>query len=90
MTCRGCRWIPVRVRIPDTRDPLTGEKVCGLVPDPDHKGSLSAEEYDQMVYDLVNFLAYSAEPMKEQRQQLGIYVFHVPGFLWGLCVPVKT
>lgn len=60
---------------PDARDPLTGEKVCGLVLDPEQKGSLAPNEYDQMVYDLVNFLAYSAEPMKEQRKQLGIYVF---------------
>ena len=36
---------------------------------------MTPDEFDQMVYDLVNFLAYSAEPMKEQRKQLGIYVF---------------
>ena len=60
---------------PSARDPLSGDKVCGLIVDPERKGSLSAAQYDQMVYDLVNFLAYSAEPMKEERQQLGIYVF---------------
>lgn len=60
---------------PNERDPLTGEKVCGLSVDPQRKGSMTPDEFDQMVYDLVNFLAYSAEPMKEQRKQLGIYVF---------------
>ena len=28
----------------------------------------------QPIYDLVNFLAYTAEPMKTQRQRMGIYV----------------
>ncbi|OED49680.1 cytochrome C [Endozoicomonas sp. (ex Bugula neritina AB1)] len=60
---------------PTTRDPLTGDKLCGLIVDPDRKGSMTPDQYDRMVYDLVNFLAYSAEPMKEERQQLGIYVF---------------
>ena len=66
-TCQGSA--------PGERDPLTGEKVCGLSVDPQRKGSMTPAEFDQMVYDLVNFLAYSAEPMKEQRKQLGIYVF---------------
>ncbi|MCW7551221.1 cytochrome c1 [Endozoicomonas gorgoniicola] len=59
---------------PTKRDPLTGQTVCGLTIDPERKGSMTPSEYDQAIYDLVNFLAYSAEPMKAQRQQLGIYV----------------
>jgi len=35
------------------------------------EGSLSAEEYDQAVYDLTNYLAYIAEPMAEERKQIG-------------------
>lgn len=62
------------VEDPNKRDPLTGEKICGLKADPARKGSMSESEYDQAMYDLVNFLAYSAEPMKVKRQQLGIYV----------------
>ncbi|WP_263080413.1 cytochrome c1 [Endozoicomonas sp. Mp262] len=57
------------------RDPLTGEKLCGLKVDPERKGSMTVDEFDQAMYDLVNFLSYSAEPMKMERQQLGIYVF---------------
>lgn len=60
---------------PTKRDPLSGEKLCELTVDPKRKGSLTPAEYDQVVYDLVNFLAYSAEPMKQERKQLGIYVF---------------
>jgi ubiquinol-cytochrome c reductase cytochrome c1 subunit len=37
-------------------------------------GKLSAEEYDEFVRDTVNFLDYIAEPMKLQRQSLGILV----------------
>ena len=37
-------------------------------------GTMSGEEFDAAVYDLVNFLAYTAEPMKLQRQSMGIYV----------------
>lgn len=35
------------------------------------EGSMSAEEYDQAVYDLTNYLVYIAEPMAEQRKQIG-------------------
>ncbi len=69
------------------RDTLSGEKLCGLEPDPSIKGSMTPAEYDQSMYDLVNFLAYSAEPMKLERQQTGLYVlifliiFLVPAYL---------
>ena len=37
-------------------------------------GSLSKEEYETMVYDLVNFLDYAAEPAKADRKALGIKI----------------
>jgi ubiquinol-cytochrome c reductase cytochrome b subunit len=37
------------------------------------EGSMSVEEYDETIYDLVNFLAYTAEPIKADRQRIGIY-----------------
>ena len=37
-------------------------------------GLLNAEQYDQAVYDLVNFLHYVGEPMRLERQRIGIYV----------------
>ncbi|MCR8923707.1 cytochrome b N-terminal domain-containing protein [Dasania sp. GY-MA-18] len=67
------------------RDPLTGEEVlfdehtgealnpCGrlkLV----SEGSMTPEEFDTAMYDLVNFLAYTAEPMVEDRKRIGIFV----------------
>ncbi len=57
-------------------DPLTNEPIlndpCGsfkLV----EEGSMSPEEFDDAVYDLVNFLSYVAEPVKLQRQRIGVY-----------------
>lgn len=37
-------------------------------------GTQSVQEYDQTVTDLVNFLDYSAEPIKLKRQKIGIGV----------------
>ncbi len=40
----------------------------------EQKGTLTPREYDQFVRDTVNFLDYIAEPMKLQRQSLGLKV----------------
>lgn len=37
-------------------------------------GELSIDEYDSAIRDLVNFLDYSAEPVKLERQSLGYWV----------------
>jgi ubiquinol-cytochrome c reductase cytochrome b subunit len=37
-------------------------------------GAMSAEQFDSAIYDLVNFLAYTAEPFKADRQRIGTYV----------------
>jgi ubiquinol-cytochrome c reductase cytochrome c1 subunit len=50
------------------------EVITGLEIKEDAQGSMNAEEYDSMVRDLVNFLAYLAEPGKSQRQQIGVWV----------------
>lgn len=38
------------------------------------KGSMTSAEYDSMVADLVNFLAYVGEPIKVERQTVGAWV----------------
>ena len=59
------------------RDPLTGEDIledpCGRF-SIGKAGLMTPEEFDGAVYDLVNFLAYMAEPMAADRQRIGIYV----------------
>lgn len=37
-------------------------------------GSMSVEEYDAFVGDLVNFMVYMGEPMQLERKSLGVYV----------------
>jgi ubiquinol-cytochrome c reductase cytochrome c1 subunit len=37
-------------------------------------GTLTPEEFNQVAYDIVNFLAYTADPGKIERQRLGVYV----------------
>ena len=39
-----------------------------------HPGSLSEEEYEQVVVDIVNFLAYLSEPAQLVRKKIGIGV----------------
>ncbi len=70
-------------------DTLTGEKLCGLVPDPEYKGSMSTEEYDQAMYDLVNFLDYSGEPMQLDRQRIGVYVLLFLAFFFVVAYLLK-
>lgn len=59
------------------RDPLTGEDIledpCGrfTITEP---GKMTPEEYDVAMYDLVNFLAYTSEPMAADRQRIGTFV----------------
>ncbi|MCW5589039.1 MAG: cytochrome c1 [Legionellales bacterium] len=41
---------------------------------PQNNGSMNAEQFDQAVKDLVNFLSFTAEPMREQQHRIGIWV----------------
>ena len=69
------------------RDLLTGQDIldnpCGNY-NITKAGTMTAEEYDVAVYDLVNFLTYIAEPMAEQRKHIGKLVIL---FLLFLLVP---
>ncbi|MDF1644766.1 MAG: cytochrome c1 [Pseudomonadales bacterium] len=51
-------------------------------------GTLSAEEYDQVAFDLVNFLHYMGDPSREYREALGvkvlIFIFIFFIFAWFL------
>ena len=54
-------------------EPLVNED-CGGLQVGDVKGSMTSEEFDQAIYDLVNFMEYIAEPMAQDRQRIGVYV----------------
>jgi len=51
----------------------------------DLEQELKPEEYKQAVGDLVNFMAYMAEPIKAERERLGVWVL---AFLALLLIPV--
>ena len=74
------------VGVPE-RDPATNKPIvtrtCGmdlvergydpLLP-ADGTGTLTHEQYDQVVYDLVNFMYYMGEPGRLDRERVGVYV----------------
>ena len=52
-------------------------------------GKMSASEYDAMVADLVNYLAFMAEPAKVKRLQLGVVVLFALGILFLFALALK-
>ena len=60
------------------QDPLTGEQLtiekCGFLEVKNGTGTQSVEQFDQSMKDLTNFLAYMTDPMKKERETLGVYV----------------
>lgn len=65
-------------------DPLTSEP---LLDDPCgsyellSEGRLSPKEFDGAVYDLVNFMAYMANPVETESKRIGVYVLLFLAFL---------
>lgn len=53
-------------------------------------GKLSPAEYNEMVGDLTNFMAFMAEPAKQSRQLIGIFVLLFLGVLLVLVKKIKT
>ncbi len=91
-----CKQIPeVAENGGEMMDPLTGEyiteEICGdelihrgyspleLV---EGSGSLTPEEYDQVIYDLSNFLYYVGEPSRLERERIGVYVLMFLAFFF--------
>ncbi len=79
----------------EMRDPLSGEpiteEVCadelierGFSPLAlvEGTGELSPEEYDELIYDLTNFLTYTADPSRLERERIGVYVLMFLAFFF--------
>ena len=70
-----------RLSVTSRMDPNTGDKVETRKLVLDRPGTLRPVEYDQYLADLVNFLAYMAEPAQASRKLWGILVlFFLAGF----------
>jgi len=52
-------------------------------------GSMTAEEYDAMATDLTNFMVWASEPMKLERQRLGVWVLLFLAVLFVLAYMLK-
>ena len=91
-----CKQVPrLAANGGDMRDSLTNEyiteELCGnelvergyspleLI---EGSGSLNVAEYDQVVYDLANFLYYMAEPARLERTRVGWYVLLFLAFFY--------
>ena len=70
-------------------EPLQGNKFAVLQVAPDVPGTLSRVEYDTFVADLVNYMDYMAEPVKNRRIHLGIIVLLFLGVLFVFAYALK-
>lgn len=56
-------------------EPLSGNiNNADICPSYATKGSMQAAEFDRAMYDLTNFMSYMADPVKVERERLGIFV----------------
>ncbi|AHF02665.1 cytochrome C [Marichromatium purpuratum 984] len=62
------------VQQPVMSEPHDGSEAVPVGVELVEEGTLSPEEYDTMVRDITAFLTYVGEPMKLERQRLGLYV----------------
>jgi ubiquinol-cytochrome c reductase cytochrome b subunit len=59
------------------RDNLGNPEVdehCGALKEGVIKGTMTGEEFDRAVYDLVNFMEYMGEPAALKRERMGVFV----------------
>ncbi len=55
----------------------------------DKPGKLSTVEYDQMVADLVNYMVFMGEPVRNDRKTIGMFVLLALGLLFVLAYALK-
>ena len=61
---------------------MTGLKVV-------EKGTMSTQEFDAMIRDVVNFLSYIGEPNQSYRKSLGVYVLIFLFIFFGIAYAMK-
>jgi ubiquinol-cytochrome c reductase cytochrome c1 subunit len=74
----GCKQVQVVEDDKKQYDPLTGSplthEACDQLTIVPKTGTLTEEQFDEKIKNLVTFLAYSANPVKLQHQRIGTYV----------------
>ncbi|ONF42650.1 cytochrome c1 [Marinobacter lutaoensis] len=72
---QGLCAVEPNIGVKATVEPLSGNVKNGeLCPQYALEGSMTEAEFDQAMYDLTNFLSYMGDPVKEERERLGIFV----------------
>ncbi len=64
--------IPTAIYETEMIDGVEHKRIVSL--ESNGQGEMSSDEYDKAVLDLVNFLAYSGEPNKLERESMGVWV----------------
>ena len=74
----GCKQVPMVENGKNVYDPLTGTPVtvesCNELVVQPGTGSMTEQEFDETIKNLVTFLEYSANPVKLKSQTIGTYV----------------
>ena len=74
---------PPELGIEPEVDPLSGNIVKSSGCDRfATEGSMTPEEYDEAIYDLVNYLEYVGEPSRIDSERIGLYVLVFLAFLF--------
>ena len=81
-------WELQGLRNPVYKTDEHGQKIIERL-EPGLQGQLSEAQYDQTVADLVNFLDYVGEPIKQERLQLGFWVLAFLVVFFGLGYALK-
>ncbi|TRX76269.1 cytochrome c1 [Pseudomonas mangiferae] len=89
----GCKQIQAVEGGKKQYDPLTGTPItheaCDQLTVLPKTGSLSEEQFDEKVKNLVTFLAYSANPVKLESQRIGTYVLLYLAFFFVFAYLLK-
>jgi len=89
----GCKQIQTVVEGKKQFDPLTGapltHEACDQLTIVPKSGTLTHEQFDEKVKNLVTFLAYSANPVKLEAQRIGTYVLLYLAFFFVFAYLLK-
>jgi cytochrome c1 len=74
----SCKQVPIiasngGVKRDQSGNDITEEK-CGYLKTIPGSGTLSTEEFDEVIFNLVNFMTYVGEPSRADRERIGWYV----------------
>ncbi|MCS5563619.1 cytochrome c1 [Marinobacter sp.] len=72
---QGLCAVEPKIGVDASVEPLSGNiNNADVCPEYAIEGSMSAAEFDQAMYDLTNFMSYMGDPIRVERERLGIFV----------------